>query len=118
MSRCSSADPVRHRQPPVSIIDVIRLDRSVLTASAITLLGLTLLLPLVTGVFIYRQTRQRSFLQIPFAIVLWPLLVLTPLLLLVVFAEVPLPFWLYRMPAIFGTLIVIDAVRRLEGRPR
>jgi len=102
----------------VSIIDVIRLDRSVLTAFAITLLGLTLLLPLVTGIYTYRQTRHRSFLQIPFAIILWPLIVLMPLQLVVVFAEVQLPIWLFRLPSIVGTLLVIDAVRRLEGHPR
>lgn len=87
-----------------------------LTALTVTILAVALLLPLAIGVVTFSRTRHRSFLQIPFAIVLFPIIALLPLQLLVVLAEIPLPFWLYRLPAIAGTLLVIDAVRRLEGQ--
>lgn len=75
-----------------------------LNSLTITLVALTLLLPLVTGIYAYTRTSHHLFLQIPFVVVFVPI---TTGVLVVSLFELDggvAPRWFWRLPQI---LIVV-----------
>lgn len=87
-----------------------------LTAITITVVVLTLLLPLAAGIYTYTRTGHRSFLQIPFAVVFVPIALSVVTVLLFSLDGGVAPRWAWRLPQLLVTMLLIDAVRRLERR--
>ncbi len=86
----------------------------VFTALAILLVALALLLPLATGIYTYTRTGHRSFLQISLVVALVPIVLSVVTVLLFSLAEGVAPRWVWRLPQLLVTLLLIDAIRRLE----
>ena len=85
-----------------------------LTAITISFVALALLLPLATGIYAYKRTGLRSFLQIPFATVFVPIALAAVAISWFAWSDDGLPRWVFRLPQLLTIGLVIDAVRRLE----
>ncbi|MBT5775579.1 MAG: hypothetical protein HOH95_14525 [Dehalococcoidia bacterium] len=85
-------------------------------ALALTVLVTSLLLPLAAGIVAYTRTGHRSFLQIPFAMVFVPIATSVLVVSLFAFDGGVAPRWVWRLPQLLVTVLLVDAIRRLERR--
>ncbi len=83
-------------------------------ALALAVLVISLLVPLVAGIVAYTRTRHPSFLQIPLVVALVPIALSVLTVLLFSLDGDVAPRWVWRLPQLAVTLLLIDAIRRLE----
>lgn len=83
-------------------------------AVALAVLLTSLLTPVAAGIFTYAQTRHPSFLQIPLVVALVPIVLSVVTVLLFSLDGDVAPRWVWRLPHLAVTLLLIDAIRRLE----
>lgn len=83
-------------------------------ALALAALVTSLLLPLAAGIVAYTRTRHPSFLQIPLVVALVPIVLSVLTVLLFSLDGDVAPRWAWHLPQLLVTLLLIDAIRRLE----
>jgi hypothetical protein len=87
-------------------------------AVQVVLLLVAWLLPLPVGYWAYRRSNLLVLLAIPATVTLVPLVAvatLMPLIWTVGMVSGP-ALWLYRIPSLVTMAVLIESVRRLEGR--
>ena len=73
-----------------------------------------LLVPVATGIVTYARTRHRSFLQIPLVVAILPIAFSVLTVLLFSLDDGIAPRWAWHLLPFPITLLLIDAIRRLE----